>query len=48
MGFKYIKRMPNILKNKWAKEATIAVTLSVKEANNAVTVVPMLAPKVNV
>ena len=43
-GFKNIKTIPKILKNKWANPATIAVTLRVNEANNAVTVVPTFAP----
>ena len=39
--------IPKMLKNRWLKAATTAVTLSVKDANNAVTVVPMFAPNVN-
>jgi hypothetical protein len=45
-GFKYISIIPKILKNRWLKAATIAVGLSVRDANNAVTVVPMFAPNV--
>ena len=45
-GFKYIIRIPAKLKNKCANAATSAVTLRVKAANNAVTVVPILAPSV--
>jgi len=39
--------IPKILKNRWAKPATIAVTFKVSDANNAVTVVPTFAPIVN-
>ena len=39
--------IPKILKNKCANAATIAVTLSVSDANKAVTVVPIFAPIVN-
>ena len=46
-GFRKIMIIPKILKNKCAKEATIAVTLSVSDANKAVTVVPIFAPRVN-
>ena len=46
-GLRYIIIIPNILKNKCAKAATIAVTFKVRDANSAVTVVPMFAPKVN-
>ena len=45
-GFKYMSKIPKKLKNRWLKAATIAVTFSVKDANNAVTVVPILAPSV--
>ena len=45
---KYTKMfLPYMLKNKWAKAATIAVTFNVKEAKRAVTVVPIFAPNVN-
>ena len=46
-GLRKIIIIPKILKNKWANAATIAVTFSVSDANNAVTVVPILAPSVN-
>ena len=46
-GLRNIIIIPKILKNKWANDATIAVTLSVSDANNAVTVVPRFAPNVN-
>ena len=46
IGLRKIIKIPNILKNKCANAATIAVTLRVNEANNAVTVVPRLAPNV--
>ena len=46
-GFTYISKIPNRLKNKWAKAATRAVTLRVSAANIAVMVVPILAPSVN-
>ena len=46
-GFRYITKIPKILKNKCANDATNAVTLRVKAATNAVTVVPILAPSVN-
>ena len=36
-----------MLKKRWLKAATIAVTFRVKDANNAVAVVPKFAPKVN-
>ena len=45
-GFKYMSKIPKMLKNRWLKAATIAVTFSVKDANNAVTVVPIFAPSV--
>ena len=45
-GLRKIINIPNILKNKCANAATIAVTLRVSDANNAVTVVPRLAPNV--
>ena len=46
-GLRKIIIIPKILKNKCANAATIAVTLSVRDANNAVTVVPIFAPIVN-
>ena len=46
IGLRKIIKIPNILKNKCANAATIAVTLRVNEANNAVTVVPIFAPNV--
>ena len=46
-GLAYIIKIPHILKIRWLNAATKAVTLSVKEASNAVTVVPIFAPIVN-
>ena len=46
-GLRKIIIIPKILKNKCANAATIAVTLSVSDANKAVTVVPIFAPRVN-
>ena len=46
-GLRKIMIIPKILKNKWANAATMAVTLSVRDASSAVTVVPKFAPKVN-
>ena len=46
-GLRKISTIPKILKNKCANAATIAVTFSVRDANNAVTVVPIFAPRVN-
>ena len=46
-GLRKIIIIPNILKNRCAKAATIAVTFKVSEANKAVTVVPIFAPNVN-
>ena len=46
-GLRKIIIIPKILKNKCANAATIAVTLSVSDANKAVTVVPIFAPIVN-
>ena len=46
-GLRKMIIIPKILKNKCANAATIAVTLSVSDANRAVTVVPIFAPRVN-
>ena len=46
-GLRKIRTIPKMLKNKCANAATIAVTFSVRDANNAVTVVPIFAPNVN-
>ena len=46
-GLRKIIIIAKILKNKCANAAIIAVTLSVSDANKAVTVVPTLAPIVN-
>ena len=46
-GLRKIMIIPKMLKNRCANAATIAVTFSVSDANNAVTVVPIFAPRVN-
>ena len=46
-GVPYMTAIPKILNNKWLIAAISAATVPVIAANNAVTVVPILAPRVN-
>ena len=45
-GMPYIIAIPKILKSKWLIAATRAATVPVSAAKSAVTVVPILAPRV--